>query len=79
MKDQRTLDAKKIALTKRILAINDPKKLDAINDAVESDGFIQFTEKEIAELETIRDGMANGSIAGRPWEVVRKELFGRKR
>lgn len=75
MKAKDSIDARKIQLVQRVLAINDPEKLDAIGDAIGSEGYVRFTEAEIKELERIRDGVADGSLVSEPWEKVRRGLL----
>ena len=68
------LNDQRVALTKRIMATDDVRKLDAVVRFLDGTGHIEFTDAEIAEFESIRTKHLSGDGHSTSWSELKREL-----
>ncbi|HEX2617528.1 MAG TPA: hypothetical protein VHL57_08290 [Flavobacteriales bacterium] len=68
------LNDQRVAITKQIMEVKDPRKLEAIARYLDGQAHLEFTEAELASFEAIRQKHARGEGNATPWPELKRRL-----
>ncbi len=68
------LNDQRVALTRRIMELEDPRKLDAIAHFLDGRGHLAFTDAEIAGFESILAKHRSGEGHSVAWPTLKRRL-----
>lgn len=68
------LNDQRVAITKQVMETKDPRKLEAIAYYLEGTAHLEFSDEEIAELESIRRDHLAGEGRSISWPELKRRL-----